>query len=70
MLSVTPQARSVVNQWGEFFSLSSGPIHVHEAERSLDLIYENCRENNKLLLEKSGGVYSTERNGMQGYSTE
>ena len=38
---------------GGFFSLSSGPIHVHEAERSLDLIYKNIREKKKLLLEKA-----------------
>ena len=58
----------MVNQWGGFFSLSSGPIHVHEAERSLDLIYENFRENKKLLLKKA--VVSISRNGTQGYSTE
>ena len=52
-----PIPGSVVNQWGT----SSGPIHVHEAERSLDLIYENFRENKKLLLKKAGGVYFTER---------
>ena len=45
---------------GGFFSLSSGPMHVHEAEHSLDFIYLNFRENKKLLLEKSGGVYFTE----------
>ena len=48
---------------GGFFSLSSGPIHVHEAERSLDLIYENFRENKKLLLEKA--VLSISRNGTE-----
>ena len=59
-----PIPGSVVNQWGT----SSGPIHVHEAERSLDLIYENFRENKKLLLKKA--VVSISRNGTQGYSTE
>ena len=47
---------------GRFFSLSNGPIHVHEAERSLDLTYENFCENKTLLLKKAVGSIS--RNGM------
>ena len=58
----------MVNQWGGSFP-SQAAIHIHEAERSLDLIYENFRENKKLLLKKAV-VSFTERNGTQGYSTE
>ena len=50
-----------------FFSLSSGPIHADEAERSLNLIYKNFRENKKLLLKKA--VVSISRNGTERRAT-
>ena len=61
--TVSMQPRSVVNQWGVLFPLKQ-PINVHEAERSLDLIYDNFSENMKLPINIKTVMFIS-RNGKE-----